>query len=284
METAKKIIKNIDGTRFGNHLYFFLQCSINPSTQVKYLDNMSTWLEYFPKLSGLVTRDVVEIENGNEVKIPNSFFQYYDKDFNLKQLTYFIEDYLSSEIKNYSIDVIEDLIINIRRGDFYTKEHRELYGFDQINYVKDALAKLNKHKISTIGIVSDDIDWCRKELSFLEDMGYELTFYPMNPIENLVILSRAKRLLVTNSTFSYWGAYLNEFFNSDATIIAPNFNSLKIEKGRMISASPGWKLIDVDTYYTPLTVIKIKVNQLNPKKLLPQGLKTKVKSLIKRGL
>lgn len=137
---------------------------------------------------------------------------------------------------------IEDLVINIRRGDYYDDKHRNIYGFNQIEYVKNALRYINLEEISSIHIVSDDIEWCKNHLSFI---NHKNIIYPTEstPIDDFLTICRAKKLIITNSTFSYWGAYISEYLHK-ATVIAPNFHDYHVSENKR--NSPNWILLDVD--------------------------------------
>lgn len=135
-----------------------------------------------------------------------------------------------------------DLVINIRRGDYYDDKHRNIYGFNQIEYVKNALQHINTEEVSSIYIVSDDIEWCKNHLSFI---NHKNIIYPTEstPIDDFLTICRAKKLIITNSTFSYWGAYISEYLHK-ATVIAPNFHDYHVSENKR--NSPNWILLDVD--------------------------------------
>ncbi|KHD44214.1 alpha-1,2-fucosyltransferase [Streptococcus hongkongensis] len=256
----KKVIYNIAGTRFGNHLYFFLKASKTADVKVRYLENMDYWLDYFPKLNNLLT----DSNDCKKVVMPSDFFQNYGKDFTKEDLDLFIENYLEKGLVNSHFENDCDLIINVRRGDFFTDEHKYFYGFDQIDFLKKVLQKCMANTTNSIGIVSDDIDWCKNNLSHHLNLNQfqKVIFYKTTPMEALVILSRAKSLVIMNSTFSYWGAYLNEFFNPRCTIYAPDYNTLNIRFGEMITKSKSWNIIRVKPYKRRFSKIIMRKNKI----------------------
>lgn len=64
-------------------------------------------------------------------------------------------------------------------------------------------------------IFSDRIQWCKKHFS-----GHNFVFIEGNdPVEDLFLMSMMKHQIICNSTFSWWGAYLN--LNPEKKVIAP---------------------------------------------------------------
>jgi len=67
-------------------------------------------------------------------------------------------------------------------------------------------------------VFSDDIE-AVKELSCLK--GLDVVFMPQNPgIIDMYLMSRCDHNIIANSTFSFWGAYLNE--NRNKKVICPH--------------------------------------------------------------
>ena len=61
--------------------------------------------------------------------------------------------------------------------------------------------------------ISDDIEWCKQ--------NFKGEFSPFkNELEDLTLLSLCDDNIIANSTFSWWGAYLNQ--SKIKTVIAPN--------------------------------------------------------------
>lgn len=47
----KKVLTNIQGTRFGNHLYFYLYASQHEDVLIEYVEDMDYWKNYLPSLN-----------------------------------------------------------------------------------------------------------------------------------------------------------------------------------------------------------------------------------------
>lgn len=101
--------------------------------------------------------------------------------------------------------------IHIRRGDYLgLPEHHPVC---DIEYYTQAISKFDKEVIFLI--FSNDIEWCKKEF-----IGPQFIF-----IENekdyidLWLMSLCKNNIIANSSFSWWGAWLNT--NPDKIVITP---------------------------------------------------------------
>lgn len=121
------------------------------------------------------------------------------------------------EIKNYiknKYDFIKEDVtsIHIRRGDYLN--YPDIHSIKNQDYFKKAISILNEH-CSKFIIHSDDIEWCRSIF-----IGDKFIF-----IENekdyieLHMMSMCKNNIISNSSFSWWGAWINN--NQDKIVIAP---------------------------------------------------------------
>ena len=65
------------------------------------------------------------------------------------------------------------VVLSIRRGDYYSVPAiRQRYGIDTVAYVREALDQvLKRMSPSNFVVTSDDPQWCRENLSFLEDIA-----------------------------------------------------------------------------------------------------------------
>lgn len=101
--------------------------------------------------------------------------------------------------------------IHVRRGDYLKYPHK--HPFAGKKYYKDAISLLginNKYVVC-----SDDIKWCKKTFKGDNFIFIENT----TPIIDIYIQSLAYNNIISNSSFSFWGAYLNP--NPSKIVIAP---------------------------------------------------------------
>ena len=112
--------------------------------------------------------------------------------------------------------------IHVRRGDYATNNHtNDFHGLCSLDYYKQAIHLLSKEKDEcSFYIFSDDMVWTKENLKISGKPVYyvEHTTDATN-YEDLYLMSICKHQIIANSSFSWWGAWLNEY--SSKQIIAP---------------------------------------------------------------
>lgn len=100
--------------------------------------------------------------------------------------------------------------ISVRRGDYllFQDNHCVL----STDYYQDALNKYFQNNIDQVYIFSDDLDWCRTVF------GPDAIYVEDSIGVQLFLMTRMKNLILSNSTFAWWGAYLNQ---NNGLIITP---------------------------------------------------------------
>jgi len=113
---------------------------------------------------------------------------------------------------------LKSVSIHIRRGDYITnKTGPKFIGLDY--YIKAIRTIENKVKNPTYFIFSDDIVWGKqylklKNISYFVDNNHGKDSY-----KDMQLMSLCKHNIVANSTFSWWGSWLNT--NKNKVIIKP---------------------------------------------------------------
>lgn len=102
--------------------------------------------------------------------------------------------------------------LHVRRGDYLSLPER--FPFVGKSYLKKAINSLNDKKTVFI-VTSDDIEWCKLNIK-----GPNI-YYSEGEDEyfDLYLASKCHHNILSNSTFSWWGAYLNQ--NPDKRVIVP---------------------------------------------------------------
>lgn len=109
--------------------------------------------------------------------------------------------------------------IHVRRGDYITntKLNKILQSLPS-EYYEGAIKIITK-KIGNphFFIFSDDIKWAIENLK----INYPVTYIPKSVMdcEALVLMSLCRHNIIANSSFSWWGAWLNK--NNNKIVIAP---------------------------------------------------------------
>ncbi|SNR49177.1 alpha-1,2-fucosyltransferase [Flavobacterium sp. ov086] len=149
-----------------------------------------------------------------------------EKYFDRALTKYYFEfsDSLIDRLKNLYSNAFSKrtILISIRRGDFVN--HPDYFQLP-INYYLNSLARFFPDWQScSLIILSDDIKYCKFHFSFLENAFFGSG---LNEIEQLCLGSMCDDFIISNSTFSWWTAWLGE--KSDSKIIRPlkNFDGLK---------------------------------------------------------
>lgn len=109
--------------------------------------------------------------------------------------------------------------IHIRRGDYLSINYERLAIIKDAIYYKNALDYLEKElKDPHFFIFSDDIQWANENLK-LSNCTYVDSNKGKNSYIDMYLMSLCKHNIIANSTFSWWGAWLNK--NLDKIVIMP---------------------------------------------------------------
>ena len=122
----------------------------------------------------------------------------------------------NSEVKRQMMSS-NSVAIHIRRGDYLHPQYYSWYWhLEDTDYYQKAIAYVKrKLGVCTFFVFSDDIEWCRTNLP-LERAYYIDWNKGADSVYDKYLMSHAKANIIANSTFSFWGAYLNK--SSELTI------------------------------------------------------------------
>ncbi|MDD3060131.1 MAG: alpha-1,2-fucosyltransferase, partial [Sulfurimonas sp.] len=129
--------------------------------------------------------------------------------------------------------------LHVRRGDYVSNKNATSYhGVSSLDYYYNAIETISK-KISNpiLYIFSDDIPWVRENLIVSLPIVFIENTNTDRPFEDIYLMSLCKHNIIANSTFSWWGAYLNS--NLEKNVIAPKkwFNDPVINTEDLIPSS-----------------------------------------------
>ena len=176
----------------------------------------------FPELGSLQKENKLVFENYREPR-----FGIYEPlparaRLNLQgywQSELYFKEYKEEIIKLFNIKVPHDddkiVSIHIRRGD-------SLKFVDKLpqptgKYLEEAMSHFDN--TYDFLVFSDDIEWCRNRFK-----GSRFGFWiGQDAKQTMGIMASCRHNIIVNSTFSWWGAYLNP--NPNKTIISPSSNS-----------------------------------------------------------
>jgi hypothetical protein len=131
-------------------------------------------------------------------------------------------------IKQYSNK--NTVSIHIRRGDYVTNTDANILlgGLCDLSYYENAISYINKNVSEPFfHFFSDDIDWVKENFSSLNNVSFINWNYGADSWQDMMLMSNCKHNIIANSSFSWWGAWLNN--NPNKIVIAPSkwFNSHK---------------------------------------------------------
>tara|TARA_B100000989_G_scaffold214088_1_gene162765 strand:+ start:24441 stop:25277 length:837 start_codon:yes stop_codon:yes gene_type:complete len=133
--------------------------------------------------------------------------------------------------------------VHIRRGDYLNIKNQKVYKSLTSKYYINAVTWIEKkHKNIKYFIFSDDIDWVKSNLEF-KNATYIENSNKRKPHEDILLMSICNHNIIANSTFSWWGAWLNS--NDNKIVLSPKdwFNDVNLELlSRGLNCS-NWKLI-----------------------------------------
>jgi len=86
-----------------------------------------------------------------------------------------------------------------------------------MDYYRNAISYMKNKGVNIFYIFSDDIEWCKGHFSYIDEIIY--VEGNIN-IKDLALMSICKNNIIANSSFSWWGAWLNK--NDDKIVIAPS--------------------------------------------------------------
>jgi hypothetical protein len=125
--------------------------------------------------------------------------------------------------------------VHVRRGD-YVRSPQDAKLFGKIctaDYYKKAIAEIEKRiKAPSYIVFSDEPQWAAENLNLPETTVFVDWNNNGNGFRDMQLMSSCKHNIIANSSFSWWGAWLNQ--NPDKIIIAParwtNDKSIKTER------------------------------------------------------
>ncbi len=230
--TGKNIPEGIPQRQFDLH-HFHLPDSPASAAEIRYLSSISALEKIIEKAKPNYKR-----------RIYREPFFHYDVNFFEARPTVFLKGLWQSEkyfdrykndireIFRFSDDLITSLkevtdkmseqhsiAVHIRRGDYLAKVSLQVLGLMPIEYYKKGMELLSSKIIDPVFyIFSDDIGWAKENLK-MDNAVFVSGSITKHHIEDLFLMSQCKHNIIANSSFSWWGAWLNN--HPQKIVIAP---------------------------------------------------------------
>jgi len=118
------------------------------------------------------------------------------------------------------INLVDAVSVHIRRGDY--ANYPTLFNILPLSYYQRAMGLITEIiPTAHFYVFSDDILWAKENIKTKQDITFVSHNGPSSmPYNDLHLMSRCKHHIISNSTFGWWGAWLNP--NTDKAVIAPS--------------------------------------------------------------
>jgi hypothetical protein len=149
-----------------------------------------------------------------------------------------IKPSLLTNIENWmsKIKACNSVSMHIRRGDYVSNDTTNAFhGLCDLSYYENSVAYLtSKIKSFELFVFSDDIAWCRTNIRFSQSVHF---ISETNAYEDLHLMHLCQHNIIANSSFSWWGAWLNNY--KSKIVIAPKqwFADTKVDTKDIIPES-----------------------------------------------
>lgn len=134
---------------------------------------------------------------------------------------------MAGDLGNASKKFLEEILqcasvsLHIRRGDYVTNPSAAaVHGICSLGYYNTAVNHIgNLVKNPVFFVFSDDLQWAKDNLRCHYPMQFVDANGPDRSVEDMWLMKSCKHHIIANSSFSWWGAWLNE--RPDKIVIAP---------------------------------------------------------------
>lgn len=138
------------------------------------------------------------------------FFQHIKnfEEYSSELIEYFTYQPIIESLKSQYPKLEYSYFIHMRRGDYV---NNEMYVIDYSHFTNSVSRILSTDPGSHFYIISDDIRYSKKYFAYLENKTFVES---LNEVESLYVISLCRKGGVcSNSSFSWWGSYLNTNIN-----------------------------------------------------------------------
>lgn len=160
---------------------------------------------------------------------------YWQKEIYAKSLIdnglYFPKKEIPKELEEVELRIKSSensVALHVRRGDYFHPKNIDTWGVCDVCYYERALSYLQSVKGNCkIFVFSDDLEWVRNNIQITND-AFFVPNYNVSQYWYIYLMSLCGNNIISNSSFSWWGAYLNN--KNDKIVISPSKWNLKTNK------------------------------------------------------
>ena len=169
--------------------------------------------------------------DANFIKSPNDIFlkgywhswKYFNKyDAHIRKEFSFREEMIAN-VKNVGDRLCKEnsVSVHIRRTDFLKPSIVKEHGITPFSFYIDALNRLAKEEPDlSVYVFTDDPAIVQNELQTDITFTIASKAFSKTAVEDLYLMTQCRHNIIANSTFSWWGAYLNA--HSNKKVFAPS--------------------------------------------------------------
>jgi hypothetical protein len=118
------------------------------------------------------------------------------------------------------IERCNSICLHVRRGDYLAKKTMRQIGVCDMEYYKNGIEYVASRLINPkIFIFTDDPHWVSENIDFDFDTSILSHNGNRGDCHDLMLMKSCKHFVISNSSFSWWGAWLSE--GKGKTVIAP---------------------------------------------------------------
>lgn len=120
-----------------------------------------------------------------------------------------------------TISLCQAVSVHVRRDDYEKNpEVRSYHGLCSTDYYREASGLIRTRCPQAVFFIfSDDVKWCRDNLGFLSPF-HLVSPSLREPGRDIILMSQCRHHIIANSSFSWWGAWLNP--RPDKIVVAPS--------------------------------------------------------------
>lgn len=214
------------------HIYYKKRKRVSTWNEVKALeDRCSNLLEIFGIYMYTLGYHQFRYKSMFKNKLVMGFYEsprFFDSVKDIIREEFSVE--MNSEYaKRIEEDILQHtaIAVGVRRGDFVSIDNKNYCDVCTPKYYEDGIEIIkNKLKRESLNLkvyfFTDDIEWTEENIACDLDRAYITSSVSgkLKPWEMLQLLSLCKYQVISNSSFFWWGQYLND--SSDKIIVAPD--------------------------------------------------------------
>jgi hypothetical protein len=189
------------------------------------------YLDFEPKLFKKIACKIEKSRHESDSNESKKEFNFYldgffqsEKNFleitpQIRQEFTFKKEFFDERVKQLAqiLQKENSVSIHVRRGDYVNnKKTNKYHGTCPVEYYQRAIKLiLDKTENPTFYIFTDDKKWASENFPNITNISK----VKAEDYEEMYLMSLCKHNIIANSSFSWWGAWLNQ--NSDKIIVAP---------------------------------------------------------------